>query len=52
MLTLLIPGAKDMDVFLRPVVDELKELWEHGLVVHDAYDNTSFRMRAAFIMDY
>ena len=35
MLTLLIlslksPG-KDMDVFFRPVVDELKELWDEGV---------------------
>ncbi|VVA36904.1 PREDICTED: transposon, partial [Prunus dulcis] len=32
MMTLVIPGpkapSKDIDVYLRPLVDELKELWE------------------------
>lgn len=41
MLTLLIPGPKgpgrDMDVFLRPLVDELKELWI-GVETVDALD--------------
>ena len=40
MLTLLIPGpsspSKDIDVFLRPLVDELKELWSEGIVEQDA----------------
>ncbi|XP_021811122.1 uncharacterized protein LOC110754366 [Prunus avium] len=34
MMTLLIPGpkapSKDIDVYLRPLVDELKELWEQA----------------------
>ena len=54
MLTLLIPGQnaprKDIDVFLRPLVDELKELWEEGIIVHDAASNASFKMRAALLM--
>ena len=37
MLTLLIPGpsspGKNMDVFLQPLVEELKELWETGFNV-------------------
>ncbi|PRQ28870.1 hypothetical protein RchiOBHm_Chr5g0007671 [Rosa chinensis] len=36
MMTLLIPGpvapGKDLDVYLRPLIDELKELWEFGLL--------------------
>ena len=51
MLTLLIhsPSSprKDMDVFLRPVIDELKDLWEQGIQKHDAMDNSVFNMRAA-----
>ncbi|CAH9132283.1 unnamed protein product [Cuscuta epithymum] len=44
LLTLLIPGpsshGKDIDVFLRPLIDELKELWSEGMVVHDGATNT------------
>ncbi|KAL5552411.1 hypothetical protein UlMin_002587 [Ulmus minor] len=54
MLSLLIPGpqspGKDMDVFLRPLIDELKELWVHGLDTRDAAsENSVFRMRAALL---
>ena len=37
MLALIVPGrrqVKNMDVYLQPLVDELKELWE-GIHVHD-----------------
>ena len=49
MLSLLIPGpqspGKDMDVFLRPPIDELNELWVYGLETCDAaYENGVFRM--------
>ena len=48
MLTLLIPDPnpprKDIDVFLRPLMDELKELWNEGVVVRDVPTKTSFRM--------
>ena len=54
MLTPLIPRShspgKDMDVFLRPLIDELNELWVHGLETRDAtYENGVFRMRAALL---
>ncbi|KAL5577584.1 hypothetical protein UlMin_019283 [Ulmus minor] len=54
MLSLLIPGlqspGKDMDVFLRPLIDELKELWVHGLDTRDAaYENGVFRMRVVLL---
>ncbi|KAL5579288.1 hypothetical protein UlMin_011730 [Ulmus minor] len=39
-----------MDVFLRPLIDELKKLWVHGLDTRDAaYENGVFRMRAALL---
>ncbi|KAL5563419.1 hypothetical protein UlMin_033166 [Ulmus minor] len=39
-----------MDVFLCPLIDELKELWVHGLDTRDAaYENGVFRMRAALL---
>ena len=47
LLMLLIPGpialGKDIDVFLRPLVDELKELWEEGLVLRDVVDGSLLR---------
>ena len=38
-----------MDVFLRLVVDELKDLWEWGVQTRDAVDNSVFNMRAALM---
>ncbi|XP_060959175.1 uncharacterized protein LOC133030449 [Cannabis sativa] len=53
MLSLLIPGpnapGKDMDIFLRPLVDEWKELWKNGVLTRDVIDDSIFRMRAAVI---
>lgn len=49
MLTLLIsrpkqPG-KDIDVYLRPLMDELKQLWK-GVVTFDSLNKSEFTMRA------
>ena len=53
MLSLLIPGpkspGKDMDVFLRPLVEELNRLWHDGIRVKDASTNTFFTMKAALL---
>ncbi|XP_071705298.1 uncharacterized protein [Rutidosis leptorrhynchoides] len=53
MSTLLIPGpkspGKDIDVYLRPLVDELKILWSEGVVTHDSVTNTYFQMKAMII---
>ena len=39
-----------MDIFLRPVVEELKELWESGIEMRDAAnDSKVFKMRAALL---
>ena len=42
MLTLLVPGDKqsmiDIDIYMRPIVDELKELWKTGALTYDAFD--------------
>ncbi|XP_023767031.1 uncharacterized protein LOC111915622 [Lactuca sativa] len=50
MFTLLIPSpkapGKDMDVFLRPLVEELKHFWVR---IKDAATNTFFTMRAMFL---
>ena len=53
MLTLLIPGPnspdKDMDVLLRPVVDELKDLLECDIQTSDAVDNSVFNMHVELV---
>ncbi|XP_073051353.1 uncharacterized protein [Primulina eburnea] len=52
MLNLLIPGptspGKDMDVFLQPLIEEFKKLWE-GVNTRDASSNDIFLMRAAVL---
>ncbi|KAK9048019.1 hypothetical protein SSX86_033019 [Deinandra increscens subsp. villosa] len=53
MLTLLIPGknspGNDIDVFLRPLVDELKLLWDKGVDTYDCDSKQRFNMRAALL---
>lgn len=53
ILSLLIPGprgpGKDIDVYLEPLVDELKKLWEDGITSYDAYRKQQFTLRAAIL---
>lgn len=53
MLSLLIPGPKgpgnNIDVYLQPLIEELKELWDNGVDTFDASVNQTFRMRAALL---
>ncbi|CAN6569387.1 unnamed protein product [Malus baccata var. baccata] len=53
LLSLLIPGprspGKEIDVYMRPLIDELNELWEVGTPTYDAYSNQSFMMKAAVL---
>ncbi|KAH7864273.1 hypothetical protein Vadar_027678 [Vaccinium darrowii] len=53
MLSLLIPGRRspgvDIDVFLRPLIDELKELWTIGIDTYDAITKQNFQLRAALL---
>ncbi|XP_062114775.1 uncharacterized protein LOC133826204 [Humulus lupulus] len=53
MMALLIPGrrapGKDIDVYLQPLIDELKELWENGVRTFDIIDKEYFTMRAAIL---
>ncbi|KAI3706869.1 hypothetical protein L6452_24902 [Arctium lappa] len=50
MMSLLIQGPKqpgnDIDVYLAPLIDDLKELWSSGVQVYDAYGKEDFRLRA------
>ena len=51
MMPVLIQGPKqpgnDIDVYLRPLIDELLQLWcEEGVRVWDEYEQTEFDLRA------
>ncbi|KAD4585589.1 hypothetical protein E3N88_23190 [Mikania micrantha] len=50
MMTLLIQGPKqpgnDIDVYLAPLIDDLKTLWAPGVDVYDAYKKENFILRA------
>ncbi|XP_076900395.1 uncharacterized protein LOC143554555 [Bidens hawaiensis] len=50
---LIIPGGKspsqNIDVFLRLLKDELKELYREGIEVYDAYREENFIMRAILL---
>ena len=52
-LTLLILGPKglsnDIDVYMQPLIYELKELWENGACTYDASLKENFQMRAAIL---
>ena len=37
------------DVFLKPLIKDLKDLWEFGVEIYDAYSKTNFNLRAAII---
>ncbi|XP_020262530.1 uncharacterized protein LOC109838504 [Asparagus officinalis] len=53
MLSLLIPGPQspgnNIDVYLQPLIDDLKELWEVGLLTYDASSKQPFYVRAALL---
>ncbi|KAK8949046.1 hypothetical protein KSP39_PZI005941 [Platanthera zijinensis] len=52
-ISLIIPGpgqpGNDIDVYLQPLIDELKILWEFGVHTYDAYTKCNFNMRAAVL---
>ncbi|XP_040378242.1 uncharacterized protein LOC102718885 isoform X1 [Oryza brachyantha] len=53
ILSLLIPGpyspGKDMDVYFEPLVDDLLEIFEGGVITYDASRSENFQLRAAII---
>lgn len=53
LMPLLIPGKKtpgrDIDVYLRPLVEELKLLFNIGVVTYDASKRDTFNMRAVVL---
>ena len=53
MLSLLISGPKqpgnDIDVYLAPLVEDLRKMWDEGVSVFDAYANEEFTLRAMLL---
>jgi hypothetical protein len=51
-LALVIPGPKDpkkqMNIFLRPLMKELKEMWQ-GVDAYDSHLKCRFNLRAAYL---
>ncbi|GKC57480.1 TNP2-like transposon protein [Tanacetum coccineum] len=49
-MSFLIEGPKqpdnDIDVYLAPLIDDLKTLWNKGVKVYDAYKKENFTLRA------
>ena len=52
-LTVIVPGPKTpkqkLDVYLQPLVAELKRLWTDGVMTYDISKKQNFLMRAALI---
>ena len=49
MMSLLIQGPRqpgnDIDMYLSPLIDDLKTLWISGIDVYDAYKKQQFQLR-------
>jgi hypothetical protein len=52
-LVMMIPGPKNpgkkLDVFLRPLIDELNNLWFAGVETYNVYRKENFQLRAALL---
>ncbi|CAN1289768.1 hypothetical protein LINPERPRIM_LOCUS20432 [Linum perenne] len=52
-LTLLIPGptapGKDIDVYMQPLINELKELWLDGIQTYDVHTKCTFQLHATVL---
>ncbi|KAG8363694.1 hypothetical protein BUALT_Bualt19G0049100 [Buddleja alternifolia] len=53
LLSMLIDGPKGpsnkIDVYLQPLIEELKELWENGVETYDISRNERFSLKAALM---
>jgi hypothetical protein len=53
LLSLLILGpmtlGNKIEVYLQPLVDDLKELWNEGVSMYDALTKETFQLRAALL---
>jgi len=50
MLSMMISGPRqpgnDIDVYLSPLIEDLRLLWDEGIEVFDAYEKVNFNLRA------
>ncbi|XP_074373596.1 uncharacterized protein LOC141713936 [Apium graveolens] len=53
ILSTIIPGPNDpgnnIDVYMQPLIEELKELWKTGVETYDAATNQKFTLRASVL---
>ncbi len=53
IMSLLILGPKvpgnDIDMYLQPLVDNLKELWIKGILMYDVSMRENFKLHATFL---
>jgi len=54
MLSMMISGPRqfenDTDVYLNPLIEDLKFLWDDGVEVFDGFANESFQMHACYFV--
>ena len=52
-LTVIVPGPRNpkekLDVFLQPLIAELKDLWDVGVQTYDSFSKQNFQMRASLL---
>ncbi|XP_074293337.1 uncharacterized protein LOC141620334 [Silene latifolia] len=52
-LSLIVPGPKNpkknLDVYLQPLIEELKDLWEVGIPAFDVSKKKNFQLKAALL---
>jgi len=53
IMSTLIPGPKalgnDIDVYLQPLIDELKELWDNGVQTYDTSIKEMFQLHVSIL---
>ena len=53
LLSLFIPRSKapgnEIDVYLQPLVEDLQELWNEGLITYGASTQQTFKLHAALL---
>ena len=55
-MPLLIPGphapGNDIDIYLQPLIEELKEMWEIGVETYDKSKKEMFQLRACLLWTF
>jgi len=53
MLSMMISGPRqlrnDIDVYLSPLIEDLRLFWDEGVEVFDAYEKVNFNLRALLL---